>query len=135
VKELFLDANPILRYLVNDLPGQAAQSRALFQRIEAGETAVVTLDIIIAECVYVLTSFYRVSRPDIREKLSVIVSLPGISVKNKEDVLRALDLYATTALDFEDALAVMYMRRTGISTIISFDQHFDRVPDIKRREP
>ena len=48
---------------------------------------------------------------------------------------RALDLYATSRIDFEDALAVAHMERLGITEILSYDAHFDRIEGIERREP
>jgi predicted nucleic acid-binding protein len=38
-------------------------------------------------------------------------------------------------LDFVDALVVAHMRHGHISTVVSFDRDFDRVPGIQRRDP
>jgi predicted nucleic acid-binding protein len=46
-----------------------------------------------------------------------------------------LDIYAAQGIDFEDALAIAYMESAGISEIISYDRHFDRIEGITRCEP
>ncbi|MBA2276134.1 MAG: hypothetical protein H0W06_00090 [Chloroflexia bacterium] len=48
---------------------------------------------------------------------------------------RALDLYAETNIDFVDALNVAHIERAGWDSLVSFDQHYDRIPWVLRREP
>ena len=50
-------------------------------------------------------------------------------------LLRALDLFATPAIDFEDASTIAQLERAGLTTILDCDRHFDRVPSVQRREP
>ena len=53
----------------------------------------------------------------------------------KQTYEHALELYASTSLDFEDALSIAHMETLGITTILSFDRDFDRFPSISREEP
>ena len=50
----FLDANIILRHLLQDLPDQSPRATAFIRRIEAGELTVRTTDTVIFEAVFVL---------------------------------------------------------------------------------
>ncbi|MBI2760864.1 MAG: hypothetical protein HYX51_05500 [Chloroflexi bacterium] len=50
-------------------------------------------------------------------------------------VLRALDLYGRTNLDFEDCMSVEHTRRLRLDGIYSYDRGFDRIPEIRRLEP
>lgn len=77
---------------------------------------------------------YNRPRDEIRDYLASILNLRGMQVPFKHTFLRALELYASTNLDFVDALNVAHMERQGIETIVSFDQGFDRVPGITREE-
>lgn len=38
-------------------------------------------------------------------------------------------------LDYDDALAYQAVKKCKIDVIISYDKHFDNLPDIQRREP
>lgn len=91
----------------------------------------------IAELVFVLSSprLYKLSRETVRTVLLPIISLKGLKLQNRSVFVRALDLYATTAMDFDDALAVAQMERRKVTEIYSYDEHFDRVAGLKRLQP
>jgi predicted nucleic-acid-binding protein len=133
----FLDTNVILRLMTRDNQEQGERSYHLFQEVAAGKPSLVTSESVIVEAVYVLSSavLYNLPRQKIKDDLSTVVSLPGLQVPRKRAILRALDLYASTTLDFVDALNVEYVRDMGLTTIVSFDRDFDRIPGIQRREP
>lgn len=133
----FLDTNIILRYLTRDHPEKAERCYQLLQRAKRRETDLVTTESVIAEVVFVLASksHYRQSRQDIHGLLLPIIRLPGLKVPHRATMLRALDLYAGTNLDFTDALSVAHMERLKVKTILSYDQDFDRISGVERQEP
>jgi predicted nucleic acid-binding protein len=61
--------------------------------------------------------------------------MPHFQVRNRRNVLRALDLFANTRLHFGDALVVAAMEQDGATTVYSFDHGFDQIPGITRIEP
>ncbi len=132
-----LDTNVILRFLTRDNREQAERALRPFQQVEAGAAPVVTTEAVIVEAVSVLASksLYNLPRPEIRTHLSTIITLRGLKLPNKRVYLHALDLYASTDLDFVHALIVAQMRRAKIGAIVSFDRDFDRVQGLTRREP
>ena len=96
-----------------------------------------TSEAIIAEVVYVLSSkqLYSLPRTEIRDLLYPLLLLPGLKLPYRKSYLRALDLYADQAIDFEDALAVAHMERLKIAEVLSYDRGFDRLAGIRRVEP
>lgn len=78
---------------------------------------------------------YGLGREEIRAVLSPIVGLKGLKLPSRKAVVRALDLFAATSMDFVDALAVAQMEIDGISEIYSYDEHFDSFRGITRLEP
>lgn len=133
----FLDANIFIRHLTRDDPQKAQACFALFQRAERNEVELTTSESVIAEVVYVLSSraTYDVPRADIRALLYPLVMLPGLKLPHRRMYLRALDIYASTKLDFEDALTVAHMERLHITQVVSYDRDFDGLQGITRREP
>jgi uncharacterized protein len=133
----FVDANIFLRYLTKDSPSAAQKCFELFQRVQRKEIQLVTSESVLAEVVYVLSSsrLYNQPRQNIRTLLLPLINLNGLKITNRKLVIRALELYTTTNLDFEDALSVAHMESKRIKTIFSYDQHFDRISDIQRVEP
>jgi predicted nucleic acid-binding protein len=87
--------------------------------------------------VYVLSSpkLYAVPRERIRTLLMPIVNLRGLKLYPRKLYRRALDLYASHPIDFEDALAIAHMEQHEVSEILSYDTHFDRVEGVERCEP
>lgn len=98
-----LDANVILRYLLND-EDFFSESEELIESKNCG-----TYLEIISEVVYVLQSVYKVPRDDI--KISLIELSKDITI-DKYDVLKiALDAYVEKPkLDFVDCLLYGYSR-------------------------
>lgn len=134
---VFLDTNILIRYLTKDDPEKAARAYAFLLQVEQGTTLATTAEAVIAEVVYVLSSktLYNVPRPTIRQRLIAIIDLPGLRLPNKPIYRRALDLYATTNLDFVDCVVVAQMERAKLTRLLSFDRDFDTIPGITRVEP
>ena len=133
----FLDANIFLRHLLNDHPDQSPKCLALFEAIENGTARGWTTDMVIAEIVWVLSGpSYSVRRETIAGWLLDLVYLPNLKVEHRNRLAHALHLYTSTPMDFIDAYnAAFILRRYGPTKLYSFDEHFDRVPDLTRIEP
>ena len=132
----FVDTDVIIRLLTGDDPAKQRAAVRLFQSVEQGTLRLHAPDTVIADAVYVLASprLYNAPRTDVRDMLSTLVRLPQFAVDNKSAVLRALDLYADSRLDFGDALIVATMEGAGVSTLYSFDRDFNGYA-IDRLEP
>jgi predicted nucleic-acid-binding protein len=117
----FLDANMILRYLLND---DDAQSPLAKEIIENGGTGV-PLEVL-PEVVYVLSGSYKVSREEIRRALGALLSSPEISIERTESVMKALELYGTTNLDIVDCLLAARAVVDG-DDIHTFDKQLNKL--------
>lgn len=133
----FVDANVFLRFLTRDDPVKAERVKTLLERAERDEIELFTSESVIAEMVFVLSfpRLYHLGREQVRDLLIPIVSLRGLKLPNRTIVLRALDLYAETSMDFVDALAAAHMMARQVTEIYSYDEHFDSIQGIKRVEP
>ncbi|HVU79112.1 MAG TPA: type II toxin-antitoxin system VapC family toxin [Gaiellaceae bacterium] len=127
----FVDTNVLIRHLTGDPPGQARRATAFLE--EADE--LLLPDLIVAEVVYVLESFYEVERLRVAELTRAIIGFPAVVVADTPLLLRALEVYEVNRLDFADAYLVASAEASGVDTIASFDQAIDRVPTVSRIEP
>jgi predicted nucleic acid-binding protein len=137
VTEPFVDTDVLIRLVTGDDPQKQAEAASLFERVEAGTLRLQAPDTVIADAVFVLSSprLYGVPREEVRAVLSALVRLPGFDVQNRAAVLDALDIYASTKIDFGDALIVASMRLAGSLTLFSYDEGFDRLEGIDRQRP
>ena len=132
----FLDTNVLVRYLTGDDPEKAKASLALLLRVERGEEAVMTSDIVIAETVYVLQSrTYRLPRDRIRQLVEPIIGLRGLRLPRKSLYTRAFDVYCQRNISFADAYNAAYMESRGLQEVYSYDTDFDHIEGITRIEP
>lgn len=133
----FVDANIFLRFLTNDDPVKGSACLALFQQARQRTIELATSESVVAEVVYVLSSprLYNLDRAEIRDRLYPLLSLPGLKLPDQTLFLRALEIYVSQPVDFEDALTVAHMQSQGLQEIYSYDRDFDRFPELKRREP
>jgi predicted nucleic-acid-binding protein len=90
---------------------------------------------VLAECVYVLESFYQVERERIAELMRAAIALPAIKTIDPESMLRAVEVYERDRLDFAEAYLVAQAEASGVAQILSFERSIDRVESVTRREP
>lgn len=89
----------------------------------------------LAECVYVLESYYKVERARVSELMRSAIALPAIEALDPTTLLRALEVYELDRVDFAEAYLVAQAEATGIDQILSFDRSIDKIKSITRREP
>ena len=133
----FVDTDVLIRLLTGDDPVKQAQAASLFQLVEQGEQSLLAPDTVIADAVYVLSStrLYNLTRAQVVALLVPLLRLPGFRVENKKAVIKALEIYSNTKLDFGDALIVASMQLSGSKTLFAYDSDFDTVAGIERLTP
>jgi len=133
----FLDANVLLRHLINDDPLKGQACFALIQAIERGEVTVWTSELVIAEVVFVLANkrTYGLSRERIRDLLLPLIELPNLKLPRKRMYRRVFELYTTLPIDYIDAYHAALMEQRGSDRVFSYDSHFDGLEGIQRLEP
>ena len=127
----FVDTNILVRHLTGDPPTQAARAT----RFLAKADDLLLADLVVAEVVDVLESFFEVPRPKVAELVRSIIAFQTVVVLDPAMLLRALEVYEVERLDFADAYLVAQAERSGIGVVASFDKAIDRVTTIRRIEP
>jgi len=125
-----VDTNLIVRYLVQDHDKHAKAAGKLFDACDRGDLVIVVLAVVLAECVFVLESFYGHSRADIASALGRLISSPGIEITEVTIHLDALNRYQGTKAHFVDCLiaATAVAKNVPVST---FDQDFRKFVDVR----
>ena len=117
-----LDANYILRYLLNDNPGMYAEAKAVIEH----EPCLV-LGEVVAEVVYVLDGYYDIPRREIAKTLEIFFRQEGLKMHEPISVvLQALVLYTNTSLDYVDCYLCALKRRYMVAT---FDRKLQKCVD------
>jgi len=129
-KQRLVDTNLIVRYLVQDHEKHARAAGKLFDACDRGDIVIVVLPVVLAECVFVLESFYRHPRASIASVLGRLISSPGVEITEMTVHLDALNRYKGTRVHFVDCLiaASAVDRKLPVST---FDQDFRKFVDVR----
>jgi len=129
-KRRLVDTNLIVRHLVQDHARHAKVAGRLFDACDRGEVVTVVLPAVLAECVFVLDSFYQHPRGDIASALGTLISSPGVEINEEAIHLDALDRYRKSKVHFVDCLiaATASAENTPVAT---FDQDFRKFADVR----
>ncbi|MGI8806568.1 MAG: PIN domain-containing protein [Acidimicrobiales bacterium] len=127
----FVDTNILVRHLTGDPPHMAARATAYLHTAEE----LLLTDVIAAETVYVLESFYEAPREQVAEALRALVAFESVVCVDPALLVRAAEVYEIDRVDFAEAYLVACAESTGVGVIASFDRSLDRVLSIERVEP
>jgi len=127
----FVDTNVLIRHLTGDPPDLAARATTFLAQADE----LLLPDLIAAETVYVLESFYEVPRHEVARLVRAMIAFPAIRTLDPPLLLRALEVYETHRIDFAEAYLVALAESAGVDDIVSFDHDIDRVTTVRRVEP
>lgn len=119
-REFILDTNVILRFLVGDHSDHLKQSTTWFGQAKNGKKQLIITPLVVAECCFVLESFYQVRREQIAQKMCVLLGQRWLQVKERAVLTNLWDSYLE-GLHFVDSYllswAVVHERQ-----VLSFDE-------------
>ena len=127
----FVDTNILVRHLTGDPPEMAARATAYLR----SENGLLLTDLVAAETVYVLESFFEAPRDQVAHSMRSLLSFNTVICVDSALLLRAIEVYETDRVDFAEAYLVACAETTGVGRVASFDRSLDRVSTVERIEP
>ncbi len=135
MKRYFIDSNIFLRTIVQENQKVFKDCRSFLQLIKGNQIKAYTCGLVLAEVLWVLSSYYHVKKPGLIEALKSILNLRGLRVIDKIDYLAAEKIYEKFNVKFIDAvIASVAITDSTRWLIVSYDRDFDRI-GINRKEP
>ncbi len=128
-KRRLLDTNLILRYLVQDDPRLAKIADKLFDDCARGELTLIVLPAVLAECVFVLQSYYKQPRAEIARAISIVVTSRGIELIDLAVHLDALERFAKSNLHFVDCTIAASAAAQQLP-VATLDRGFKKFSDV-----
>lgn len=127
----FVDTNILIRHLTGD-PQEMAERAT---RYLATERDLLLADLVVAETIYVLESFYEAPRSQVAEAIRSLIAFDSIVCVDPALLRRAIEVYETDRLDFAEAYLVASAESAEVGRVASFDRAIDRVDTVERIEP
>ena len=107
----------------------------IFKKALQNEETLFTTELVIAEIIWVLGSYYELPKEEVQEKVEKILNTPNLVCPKKESILAALALYADKNIDYIDAYNALILKERNIKTVYSYEKHYQRIAWIERVEP
>lgn len=123
MSEILVDTNVVLRYLLRDNEVQSQIAKVLIQ------SGARLLPEVLMETSHVLRTFYEIDRPNIAKQLLNV--LHWAEIENKNVMIRAVEIFAETKLDFVDCILAAYHELKGC-VVFTFDKKLNN--KLKREE-
>lgn len=125
-----IDTNLIIRFLVNDNPEKVLRVEKL---LRDRENRNILLDTVVAEIIWVLSSYYELEKSDVVKKVRALISLDTIEC-NDFLINKALTLWEKNNISYIDSYLVA-VSQIGNITIYSYDQRLKSISGTKTKEP
>lgn len=115
-----LDTNVVVRYVMQDDPGQSAKATELIESLTEDRPGFIGL-VSVIELYWVLTSCYRLSDDQAKEALTLLLRARQIIVDCAEQVERALRMFAPGRADFADCVITCVAASASCQQTLTFD--------------
>ena len=115
-----LDTNVLVRYIMQDDPGQSSRATAIVESLQGVGSAYITL-VSMVELVWVLTVSFELTRAQVSQALDGILRTKQFKIENADQVIRALRVFKLGKSDFADCLIERSANSAGCDKTVTFD--------------
>lgn len=116
-----LDTNVLVRYIMQDDPGQSPQAAALIDALTVEAPGFVSLVALVELC-WVLGSSYGLDRTQLVEALEALLRTRELVIERAEVAWQSVRRYRDSAADFADCLIERLGAAAGCRRTITFDR-------------
>jgi predicted nucleic-acid-binding protein len=127
VKEVFfIDTNVLLRFLLNDHQDLSPKAKLIFLKAQEGKIEIYLDEIVVAEAVWTLSSYYQIKKEKIIETLEKLISQNWIINPRKKLILEALLLYKSKNIHYIDAW-IFVVNKNIKTKLFTFDKNLAKL--------
>ena len=125
-----LDANVLVRYIVQDDKAQARKATAVIENLTPDQPAFISC-IVLCEINWVLKTTYKISKAERINIFKRILSVAVFDIENLDVCWSAAKKHAQGQADFSDYLVLETARQNGYDAILTFDKNALKSPHFK----
>jgi predicted nucleic-acid-binding protein len=116
-----LDTNVVVRYIMQDDPGQSKQATAVMERLTEETPGFLSL-VSIIELVWVLESAYELARHQVVEVLTNLIAIDALKIERHSVVAAAVRVFKAGTADFADCLIERCSAHAGCEKTLTLDR-------------
>lgn len=131
----FLDTNIFLRTLIREDEISFQECCRLLKAVKLNRIKAITANIVLAEIVWTLSSYYHFPKKEVVRAAKSIANLRGLKIIDDYDLSVALGIFESKNVRYIDCL-IASIRKIQAKNwiIISYDQDFDKL-NVLKKEP
>lgn len=121
MKQYIVDTNAILRFLLDDIPGQKKAVEELFTQAKKSKIAIIVPEIVVFELNFVLLKYYGIDKEKIINLLQPLVSSGYLQVESRNLFIITLKTYKSENISFVDCFLIAKSKLEK-SELFTFDK-------------
>jgi predicted nucleic acid-binding protein len=122
VRQVLIDANVFVSFLVERNEEQRAAAKALIDAAGDGELEGFVTQFAVFEVTYVLQSYYSMPTPRVAALIRDLIALPGVTAIDDCPWKKVFEYWPEQLPGFADAASVAVARANRYDAIATFDQ-------------
>lgn len=123
---IVIDANVVIRFLLNDHVVLSPKAKIIFQKAQQGNIRIFLDEVIFAEIIWTLSSYYKIKKKDLVNQLEKLISQDWVINPRKKLIISTLNLYGTHNIDYIDCWIYSVSKSKGIK-LETFDEDFKKL--------
>ncbi|MDI6821540.1 MAG: PIN domain-containing protein [Actinomycetota bacterium] len=123
---IFVDTNVFLRFFVADVEDLYEKAKDLFEKAEKGEIKLVTSEMVIAEIIWVLESYYGFLKEEVKDVIKSLLHTKGLKVMNANLIEEAIEKYKDDNMEFINAYNGCLVKKRGYKRAATFDKRLSK---------
>ncbi len=136
MSKAIIDTNVILRILAKDNGEQCKKALNFIKEASSKGKSLYLPAIVIMEIVWVLESYYKLSKKEVRNRLEPILNTPELKCEMKGVFKEAISIYVEKNIKFADAVIGCWGLANEISVVYTYDEKdFKRINGLDVRIP
>lgn len=133
-RRLWVDTNVIIRIITGDPKAMAQEAEEMIQKVEKGKLVLRLSALVVAECCWLLESYYEARPQDISDALLKFTNAIGVETEEKSVVQQALLDFSAKKVDFVDAYIAAHAKANPPEDLVTWDKHYKQL-DISHDRP
>ena len=125
-KTILVDANVIIRFLLNDHKALSPLAKSIFLKAQQRKIRIYLDEVVIAEVIWTLSSFYKIKKTDLVDRLEKFIFQDWITNPRKKLILDSLHLFYSSNLDYIDCWMFTVSQAQGIN-LETFDKDLKKL--------
>lgn len=126
MKQIVLDTNVLLRFLLNDIPHQADEAEKKFKKAKESRSHLVVPQIVIFEIVFSLVNSYGFDKSRVIEVVKRLLGSDYLLIQDKETFNLAAEIYLKNKVSFADCFVISYAKIMD-AEVFSFDKDLNKL--------